>query len=254
VNHSWAPLLALVATLFPLLWVKRWITEHVQELSMRWVGDPDVALVLYFVLVLPGVVIHELSHLLMALLVGARVRRFSLGPVRRARGKRVSLGSIEVAKVNPLQGSLIGVAPLLAGSAAILLIGNRVLGIRELAEAFEPLGLQGILTGIGHVARVPDFGLWLYLIFSISNAMLPSESDLQFLRPVFIFVGIAVAIVLVTAGLPAIPEALSQFTSRGAGYLASAFGLTLAVDLVFVLILLPLLWITRSAQRPTQVR
>ena len=215
---------------------------------MRWIGDPDVALVLYFVLVLPGVVIHELSHLLMALVLRVRVRRFSLGPVRQARGGRVSLGSIEVARVDPVRGSLIGVAPLLAGSAVILLIGNRVLGISEWAAAFQATGAQGIVDGLQAIARVPDFGLWLYLIFAVSNAMLPSESDMQFVRPVLIFLGIALLVVLVITGFPAIPESAGQRVGRGVGYLASAFGLTLGVDLLFVLLLGLLLGVTRRAQ------
>ncbi|HNS51303.1 MAG TPA: hypothetical protein PKO09_08960 [Anaerolineae bacterium] len=244
----WGSLLALVATLLPLLWVRRWITLHVQELSMRWIGDPDVALVLYFVLVLPGVVIHELSHLLMAVLLRVRVRRFSLGPVRRARGGRVSLGSIEVARVDPVRGSLIGVAPLLAGSAVILLIGNRVLGITEWAAAFQSTDLAGIAAGLRAIARVPDFWLWLYLIFAVSNSMLPSESDMQFVRPVLIFLGIALVVVLIITGLPAIPEAAGEWVGRGVGYLASAFGLTLGVDLLFVVLLGLLLGLTRRAQ------
>ena len=71
----WTPLVLLAATLLALLFVKRWITRSLQEVSIRWVGDPDVALVIYFVLVLPGVVIHELSHWLMAKLLGVRVSR-----------------------------------------------------------------------------------------------------------------------------------------------------------------------------------
>jgi hypothetical protein len=244
-SQPWLSLLALSATLFSLLWVKRWIAEHVQELSMRWVGDPDVALTLYFVLLMPGVIIHELSHLLMAWLLRVRVRRFSLGPVRRARSQHVSLGSIEVANVDPLRGSLIGLAPLLAGSAVILLIGNRVLGVNELAVAFTTSGVRGVLAGLGQVARVPSFSLWLYLVFAVSNAMLPSESDLHFVRPVLLFLAIAAVKVLVVTGLPAIPESLSLLASRGLGYLASAFGLTLVVDLVFVLIFWLLLAVTR---------
>ena len=42
----WTPLIALVATLLPLLWIKRWITRSLQELSVRWIGDPEVALYL----------------------------------------------------------------------------------------------------------------------------------------------------------------------------------------------------------------
>ncbi len=131
---TWTPLIALVATLLPLLLAKRLITRNLQELSIRWVGDPDVALVLYFVIVLPGVVVHELSHWLMAKILGVRVGKLSIGPVRKARSRRVTLGSVRVAAVDPLRASLIGLAPLLGGTAIILLIGMLVLDVGNLAQ------------------------------------------------------------------------------------------------------------------------
>jgi hypothetical protein len=241
---SWAPLVALVATLLPLLWAKQWITRHLQELSIRWLGDADVALIVYFVIVLPGVVIHELSHWLMALLSGTRVRKFSIGPVRKGRSRRVSLGSVQVAGVDPLRASLIGLAPLLGGSAVILLIGNQVLGVRELAGAMSGQGIDGLLAGLGQMVRVADFWLWLYLIFAVSNAMLPSESDMDTVRPVLIFLGLATVVILVVAGVPAIPSQVVEGVNAVAGYLASAFGLTLATDLVFMVVIGLLTWAT----------
>jgi hypothetical protein len=241
---SWTPLIALVVTLLPLLWVGRWITRQLQQLSIRWVGDPDVALIVYFVIVLPGVLVHEASHWLVALLLGVRVRKFSIGPVRRGRSQRVSLGSIQVAGVDPVRASLIGVAPLLGASAVILLIGNLVLGIGELASAMSGQGVKGLLAGIGQVIHVADFWLWLYLIFAVSNAMLPSESDMDTVRPVLLFLGIVAGIVLVVGGVPAIPEQVVDGVNAIAGYLASAFGLTLATDLVFVVVIGLLSWMT----------
>lgn len=244
----WTPLIALAATLLPLLLVKRWITYQLQELSYRWVGDPDVALLVYFVIVLPGVVIHELSHWLMAKILGVRVSKLSLGPVRRGRSKRVSLGSVRVANVDPLRASLIGVAPLLGGTAVILLIGNLVLGVRELAEMLAGQGLEGLGAGLDQLIHVPDFWLWLYLIFAVSNAMLPSESDMDIIRPVLIFLGLVAAVLLIVSGVPAIPPEVVAGVNAIAGYLASAFGLTLAVDLVFVLVIGLLMWITKWLQ------
>jgi hypothetical protein len=249
VLSPWTPLVALVATLLPLLWVKRWITQHLQELSLRWVGDSDVALIVYFVIVLPGVVIHELSHWLMALLLGIRVRKFSLGPVRKGRSQRVSLGSIQVSSVDPLRASLIGVAPLLGGSAVILVIGNMVLGVTELASAMSGQGLEGALAGLQQLVHVADFGLWLYLIFAISNAMLPSASDMDTVRPVLIFLGVATLVVLVAVGVPAIPRQVVEGVNAVAGYLASAFGLTLATDLVFMALIALLTWLTIRIRR-----
>jgi membrane-associated protease RseP (regulator of RpoE activity) len=240
----WTPLVALAATLLPLLWVKRWITEHLQLLSLRWLDDRDVALVVYFVIVLPGVVVHELSHWLAAKLLGVKVSKFSLGPVRKGRSSKVSLGSVRVANVDPLRGSLIGLAPLLGATVVILGIGYWVLGIEELVQAFGSSGVEGLLGGLGQLVRVPDFWLWLYFIFAVSNAMLPSESDLAALRPLLIFLGIVAAVVLVVSGVPAIPPRVVEAVNAVAGYLASAFGLTLAVDLVFALVILGLTLLT----------
>lgn len=233
----------------PLLWVKRWITQRLQELSLRWVGDPDVALVLYFVLLLPGVVIHELSHWLMAVLLRVRVRRFSIGPKRKGRSRQVSLGSIQVANVDRVRGSLIGLAPLLGGSAVILLIGNQVLGIDGVVETVAGQGVAGILGGLEQLIHVADFWLWLYLIFAVSNAMLPSESDMAALSPVLIFLGIAAAVIVVVGGVPTIPKVAVDGVSAIASYLASAFALTLAVDLVFMIVIGLLLGLTVSVQK-----
>ena len=243
---SWGPLFALIVTLLALLWVKRRITRSLQELSMRLVYDPDVALIIYFVIVLPGVVIHELSHWLMAKLLRARVTFPTLGPVRRGRSKRISLGSVRVSKVDPVRASLIGVAPLLGGSAVILIIGNLVLGVGELADAMAGQGMAGALDALGQMLQVGDFWLWLYLIFSVSNAMLPSDSDMATIRPVLIFLGIATAIVVVVTGVRGISPSVVDAVNALAGYLATAFGLTLGVDLVFIgvilLVLMPIRW------------
>lgn len=245
---AWTPLVALAASLLALLWLQRRVTGSLQELSVRWVNDADVALIIYFVVVLPGVVLHELSHWLMAKLLGVRVTWPKIGPVRKGRSNRVSLGSVRVGKVDPVRASLIGVAPLLTGSAAILLIGYLVLGVGELAEAAARYGLEGLIDGLELVVRVPDFWLWLYLIFAISNAMLPSESDMEAVRPVLIFLGMVTAVVLVVSGVRSIPREVVDSVRAVAGYLASSFGLTLAVDAVFMAAIGLVLLLTRWLQ------
>ncbi len=242
----WTPFVALVATLLPLLWIKRRITENLGELSMRWLGDRDVALYVYFVVLLPGVVLHETSHWLAAKLLGVRVRKFSLGPVRR--GRKVTLGSVQVGKADPVRFSLIGLAPLVAGSAAILAIGYGVLDIGTLGDLLAEGGVEGLLTGLGRLWRVRDIWLWLYVIFAISNAMLPSEADLAVVRPVLLFLGLVATAILLINGVPAIPPTVVEGIGTVVGSLAVAFALTLAVDLLFGGVIAALVWITAWAQ------
>lgn len=245
--------IALVGTLLPLLWARRWITRHIQLLAMRLFYDPDIALLLYYVVVLPGVVIHELSHWLVAKLLGVRTGRVQLMPRRGQtsgpRRRNIVLGSVSVARTDPLRSTLIGVAPLLGGATVILLIGNSVLGVNELMARLGGEGGAGLLVGLGELLRARDFWLWLYLIFAVSNAMLPSEADVAVMRPVLVFLGIAAAVLLVAGGLPSVPLGIRDGMAAVAGYLASAFGLTLAVDAFFMAIIglseLVIVWVRR---------
>jgi len=246
-SSLWTPFFALAAALLPLLWVRTWIAHSLQELSLRWTGDPAVAMVLYFVVVLPGVVVHELSHWLMATILGVRVSKLSLGPVRQGRNS-VSLGSVRVRKVDPLRSSLIGVAPLLGATAVILLIGKLALGLDDIVARLLAGESQGPVTTLAAMVRVPDFWLWLYLIFAISNAMLPSESDMAAVRPVLIFLGLVATILLLVGGIPSISPEAVQTVGRVAAYLASAFALTLGADVIFFLVIVLLLWLTRQVQ------
>jgi hypothetical protein len=161
----------------------------------------------------------------------------------------VSLGSVRVGRVDPLRASLIGLAPLLGASAVILLIGNMVLGVGELAEALATQNVEGVLAGLDQVVRVADFWLWLYLIFAVSNAMLPSESDMAAVRPVLIFLGIIAAVMVVVGRVSSISEETVRVVNAIASYLASAFGVTLAADAVFMLAIWLLLWLPRRIQR-----
>jgi hypothetical protein len=63
---------------------------------------------------------------------------------------------------------------------------------------------------------------------------------------VLIFLGIATAIVVVVTGVRGISPSVVEAVNAVAGYLATAFGLTLGVDLVFMgailFVLLPTRW------------
>jgi len=49
-------------------------------------------------------------------------------------------------------------------------------------------------------------------------------------------------------GIPSIPPDVVRGVNTVAGYLATAFGLTLVVDLMFMIVISLLLWVTRWLQ------
>jgi hypothetical protein len=230
---NWTPLIWLAATLAPLFFMKRWINRHVQGLALLLLGNNEAAMFLYFVLLLPGILIHELSHWLAAKLLGVRTGKISLWPSKR-RGNQMRLGSVRVARTDPFRASLIGVAPLISGSLAILIIGQLILGLGGLQETllngeWERVG-ESLLASL----KVPDFWLWLYLIFAISNAMLPSETDLEPWRPVLLFMGLTAILFYLAGWVSQVPEVVATASLTGLSYLAYAFSLTVVVDAIFI--------------------
>ena len=147
------------------------------------------------------------------------------------------LGSVSVAHTDPFRASLIGVAPLISGSLVILIIGQLILGLGDLGEALVAGEWGAIWESLLVHLRAPDFWLWLYLIFAISNAMLPSETDREPWRPVLLFIGLVAFLSYLTGWVRQMPEVLANASLTGLSYLAYAFSLTIVVDAIFIAVI-----------------
>lgn len=232
---NWTPLLWLAATLALLLLIERWIHRHLQGVMLLLTGDPDIAVVLYALPLLPGIFLHELSHALAAILLGARVGRISIHPKRT--GQRVQLGFVPVEKTDVVRASLIGLAPLLVGSGVILLIGYWVFDVSTLGGALVTGDLANLIAGLLRALKAPDAWIWAYVIFAMSNTMLPSRSDRQAWAPVILFLLLAGTLVWATGLWPAIVEGLAEPLNIALRWLAMMCALTMAVDLPFALLI-----------------
>lgn len=230
----WSSFLWFVALLIPLVWLKREINGRLLHVGWLLFHHEQAAMLLYFLVMLPGVLIHEVSHLVVAALLGVRAGGLSLRPKVRRDG--LQLGSVQVARTDVIRESLIGLAPLIGGSLAILLIAN-------LAFAIPLAGQGGLTDRVNYVIDNYDAllyqsnaALWLYLTFAISNAMLPSPSDRQPWRTLAIFITIvAAAVIFLNGGLPRIPDDVVAGLARAIDLLALAFAFTLIVDLLSVI-------------------
>jgi len=232
---NWTPLIWLVVTLLPLLLMQRWINRHLQGLGYLLFEDSQMALVLYFVVLLPGIIVHELSHWLMANLLGMRTGKISIWP--SGRGGRMKMGSLKVAHADPFREGLVGLAPLIGGSLVVFVIGDLILGFGEAKEVLLAREWSGIGEGLWSYVHAPDFWLWLYLIFSISNAMLPSETDRRPWRTVLLFLTLIALPFCLTGRICQIPEAVTDWFLAAVSYLAYVCGLTVAVDAIFMVII-----------------
>ena len=231
----WVSLLWLVISLGLLVVLNRWLSQHVQGFLLLLLGSPDVVIYLHYLLLLPGIVLHELSHWTTAQLLGVETKGISILP-RKGRGKQVLYGSVKIVSADAVRDSLIGLAPLIAGSTAVLLCASLGLGIMPLST---PTSLDEFL---GYLAA-PNILVWLYLIFAISNAMLPSASDREPWLPVILFLGLVLSLLVATNLIAKIPQTVADAALFMVSYLAYAFTLTVVVD---ALVALPL-WLGETA-------
>ena len=92
------PILALCIVLVLLVISERWINRHLQGIWLLIFRDPDIAMITYSLTVLPGVILHEGSHWVVATLIGVRTGRFSVFPERTTDG-HLRLGFVETETV-----------------------------------------------------------------------------------------------------------------------------------------------------------
>ena len=233
-----------VATLVLLVVVVQWLHRHILGFFFLITGNEEIALILYFLPLSPGVLLHELSHTLTAFTLRVRAGSFTVFPRRDSSG-RITLGSVMVEQVDPIRSSLIGVAPLVFGCGAVLLIGYRVFGLSEMGSVLLAGDFQAIVATASRLFQTPDAWLWLYLTFAISNTMLPSASDRETWPSVILFVVGVVALVLL-ANQTAILQALALPLGAAINWLTAAFVITLAIDLPVAVLLGLLEWGTGS--------
>jgi hypothetical protein len=134
---------------------------------------------------------------------------------------------------------------------AILVIGQLILGLGDLGEVLLVREWEQVGETLLIHLQTRDFWLWLYLIFAISNAMLPSETDREPWRPVLLALGLAAVSVYLVGRVNqdlneltrAVPEVLAEAVLTGLSYLAYAFSLTIVVDAVFMTFIAALEWL-----------
>lgn len=235
-NESLTSILWVAISLPVLLLLERWIHRHLRGLAYLLTGRQTWAVLLYAIVLFPGVLLHELSHWLTALVLRVRTGSISLIP-RLEKDGSVRLGYVEYyrgATLDPLRESLVGGAPLISGTAAILLIGFYVFDVAALGEAVRSGEIAVLTRALEALFRTPDFFVWLYLIFAVSNAMMPSPSDRR-AWPAFLALLAAAATVLLLLRLQdALLVGLAGPATAVFGYLGLAFSLAIGVDVIFI--------------------
>lgn len=175
-----------------LFFLSRLLTRSISSLFLRITKSQSVTIQLLSFLFLPGIIIHELAHLLVAGILFVPVGEIEFFPQIKDGG--VKLGSVAIGKTDPIRRAVIGVAPVFAGLAIIL---GALFYLNSAQFAFIPFPWNIIFL--------------VYILFAIGNTMFSSKKDIEGLLEVLI-VGAIVLLTLYFIGF-GFPEAFANYFS-----------------------------------------
>lgn len=230
-------ILAFFVLFGAMLFLQHWLQQHIQGATFAVTGNPGCAVRALFLLLLPGVLLHEFSHWLVANLLGVRTGKISIGLGKMRGNKHFSLGSVTVERTDPLRESLIGVAPFVFGLVAIWLLMG--LGFGLWAPNDPLLVVETVWASIGD----PLTWLALYLVFAVSTSMIPSASDRE---PWGIIIGIfagAGALALILGWVPRFSPEVIEFGQTLLYTLIFVFGVIVVVNGALALVIFIFEWL-----------
>lgn len=156
------------------------LTQAGFELLIRITRSRTIAVTVVTLIVFPGTVIHELSHLFTAEILGVKTGKLSLVP-ENIREDEIKAGSVMIAHSDPFRRYLIGLAPIVVGMVTVTALSYM------LSLYWGNWGVWGNMGGI-------------YLLLSVSNSMFSSREDMKGFIPFAITLAIMIAAAYV-AGL-----------------------------------------------------
>ena len=129
----------------------------------------------------PGIVVHELSHWIMAEMIRVRTGEITLYPVIEANGS-VRLGSVAIERTDPFRRLTVGLAPIVLG---IVLLASLTLVWKQYLVGTLGIDISSILTispdlqALQKLFSSPFTYGYIYASFVIGSTMYSSKKDVE---------------------------------------------------------------------------
>lgn len=209
-------LLLLFIELIILFFLSRLLTQKLYALFLLLFRARSVAVSAITLLLFPGTVIHELSHLFTAEILGVRTGKLTLAP-ESIRGENIKTGSVAIAATGPFRRAIIGLSPLFAGLLAL--------------SAISYFLQQYFTTPQGPTLQLAlSYGLSFYFLFTISNSMFSSREDMRGFWPLAITLGLFIGAAYAFGLRIGLEGRILEVVTIALSSLVQSLGLVLAVN------------------------
>lgn len=153
--------------LFVLFLISRYSIQKLFQVFFIYFQSNTITLILISVLLLPGTIIHELSHAFMAMALHLKIHDIHIFP--EWKHDSIKLGSVVYEKKDVFRSILVGIAPFFIGLIALWWLYG--LGLYQTTSALQFIGVS-------------------YLVFVISTTMFSSKQDMVdilYIIPIIVF-------------------------------------------------------------------
>ncbi len=181
--------------------MEHWLHQHIFKVGWLLTRNSRVTTVLYYTLFIPGILLHELVSWLVAGVLNVHATQSVAWPQSQEVGE-LRLNFVRISpNAPPWKKFVITLSPLIAGMLITWHIAENVYQLDAVFAMMSSGSLVDVGAAFERLLAVPDFWLWFYLLFTISNTMFASlERSISTLRSLSSNVlVIAVAIILVGA-------------------------------------------------------
>lgn len=210
-------LLAIAFLLFSLFILSRKISTAIYLLTYVLTRSKTAALVVLTTILLPGTIIHELSHFFIALILFVPTGDLSVFPTVEKDGT-IRAGRLMIGKVDPFRHTIVGLAPIGLGLSAIYFLGKLFLSTFSGAS----ISLYFFLL----------FSVLCYLFFVISLTMFSSKKDVESVLIAGPIIVLVVAALYRTGLRISFSESLAQRTEQILHILALSLLFSVVINLL----------------------
>ena len=195
--------------------------------------------ILYYAFFLPGIILNQFIFWLAAGFLNVSAERTIEWPQKQEIGE-LKLDFIRLSKnVTPFRLAIISTAPLLVGMFTVWHIANNILSVPGFLTEMNIGGsLVNLSTALSHFTNAPDFWIWVYLAFAISNTMMPNFANLRAWRIILAIIGILIAaLYILGAGDQVVMSNLRGPVTDALNSLSSVFAIIIGLDIFMVAVL-----------------
>lgn len=221
----------IIAELLLLSFIAKRYTQVVFHVLLRLVRSRTIAITMMTIALFPGTVLHELSHLFTAEILGVHTGKLTLVP-ESIEEDNIQSGSVAIAHSDPFRRTAIGIAPFTNGIIVLTALS---------------WWLTQTMTGFWVLINIQiTIAIIFYLILTVTNTMFTSKEDMVGVIPVFL----TITILLVTgyiAGIQIVlPLSITITLQSIIITLAQNLGIVLGVNSIGLLLFSLLLFLIKK--------